>query len=32
MQEFFKGSVDKETALETFYQKINETYPDIVTP
>ncbi len=32
LQEYFKGSVDKDTALATFYQKINETYPDIVTP
>ena len=32
LQEYFKKSVDKETALATFYQKINETYPDIVTP
>ena len=32
LQEYFKGSVDKDTALATFYQKINETYPTIVTP
>ncbi len=32
LQEYFKKSVDKDTALATFYQKINETYPDIVTP
>ena len=32
LQEYFKKSVDKETALATFYQKINETYPTIVTP
>ena len=32
MQEFFKGSVDKDTALANFYQYVNETYPEIVTP
>ena len=32
LQEYFKGSVDKETALNNFYQKINEIYPMIVTP
>ena len=32
LQEYFKGSVDKDTALATFYQKINDTYPALVTP
>ena len=32
MQEYFKGAVDKETALNNFYQFVNETYPEIVTP
>ena len=32
MQEFFKGQVDKETALKNFYNFVNETYPTIVTP
>ena len=32
MQEFFKGTVDKETALKNFYNFVNETYPNIVTP
>ena len=32
MQEFFKGQVDKETALKNFYNYVNETYPTIVTP
>ena len=32
MQEYFKGTVDKETALSNFYLHVNEKYPDIVTP
>ena len=32
MQEYFKGTVDKETALNNFYLHVNEKYPDIVTP
>ena len=32
MQEYYKGSVDKETALKNFYNYVNETYPAIVTP
>lgn len=32
MQEYFKGSVDKETALKNFYNYVNETYPAIHTP
>ena len=32
LQEYFKGNVDKETALNNFYSYVNETYPAIVTP
>lgn len=32
MQDYFKGSVDKETALENFYKYVNEVYPAIQTP
>jgi hypothetical protein len=32
MQEYFKGSVDKDTALQNSYNYVNETYPAIVTP
>ena len=32
MQEFFKGEVDKDTALKNFFNYVNETYPTIVTP
>ena len=32
LQEYFKGNVDKETALNNFYKYVNETYPAIVTP
>lgn len=32
MQEYFKGEVDKDTALKNFYNYVNETYPTIVTP
>ncbi|MBQ9420759.1 MAG: ABC transporter substrate-binding protein [Lachnospiraceae bacterium] len=32
LQEYFKGSVDKDTALKNFYNYINETYPAINTP
>ena len=32
MQEYFKGTVDKDTALSNFYLHVNEKYPDIVTP
>lgn len=32
MQEYFKGAVDKDTALSNFYKYVNETYPEIVTP
>lgn len=32
LQEYFRGSVDKETAMNNFYQYIKETYPNIVLP
>ncbi|MBQ2041399.1 MAG: carbohydrate ABC transporter substrate-binding protein [Lachnospiraceae bacterium] len=32
LQQYFKGSVDKDTALKNFYNYINETYPAINTP
>ena len=32
LQQYFKGSVDKDTALKNFYNYINETYPAITTP
>ena len=32
LQEHYRGSVDKETALKNFYNYVNETYPAIVTP
>ena len=32
MMEYFKGAVDKDTALANFYKHVNEKYPDIVTP
>ncbi len=32
LQEFYKGSVDKETAMNNFYQYIKEVYPNIVLP
>ena len=32
LQEYFKGTVDKETALKNFYNYVNETYPAITTP
>ena len=32
MQEYFKGTVDKDTAMSNFYKFVNEKYPDIVTP
>ncbi len=32
LQEYFKGTVDKETAMQNFYKYVNETYPTIVTP
>ena len=32
LQEYFKGQVDYDTALQNFYKYVNETYPAIVTP
>ena len=32
LQEFYTGSVDKDTAMKNFYQYIKETYPNIVVP
>ncbi len=32
LQEYYRGSVDKDTALENFYKLVNEKYPSIVTP
>lgn len=32
MQEYYRGSVDEDTALKNFYNYVNETYPAIVTP
>ena len=32
MQEYFKGTVDKETALANFYKQINENYSALITP
>ena len=32
LQEYFRGSVDKDTAMNNFYQYVKETYPTIVLP
>ena len=32
LQEFWRGSVDKDAAMMNFYNYINEVYPAIVTP
>jgi hypothetical protein len=32
MQEFYNGSVDKETALKNFFQYVKETYANITVP
>ena len=32
LQEYFRGNVDKDTAMNNFYQYIKETYPNIVLP
>ena len=32
LQEYFKGNVDKETALNNFYNYVEETYPAIIIP
>ena len=31
-QEYFKGTVDKDTAYSNFYKQVNENYSAIVTP
>ena len=32
LQEYFKGNVSKDEAMENFYKSVNENYPTIVTP
>lgn len=32
MKEYFNGTVDKETALNNFYTKIKDTYPELTVP
>ena len=32
LQEYFRGSVDMDTAMKNFYLYVNEKYPTIVTP
>ena len=32
LQEYFNGSVDKDTAMKNFYQLVKETYPNIKLP
>ena len=32
LQEWFNGSVDKDTAMQNFYQLIKETYPNLKLP
>lgn len=32
LQEFYRGSVDKDTAMKNFYKYVNEKYPTIVVP
>ena len=32
LQEFYNGSVDKDTAMKNFYQYVKETYPNIKLP
>ena len=32
LQEFYNGSVDKDTAMKNFYQFVKETYPNIKLP
>ena len=32
LQEYYRGSVDKDTAMKNFYLYVNEKYPTIVTP
>ncbi len=32
LQEYYKGAVDKDTALKNYFNYVNETYPAITTP
>ncbi|MBQ8075295.1 MAG: ABC transporter substrate-binding protein [Oscillospiraceae bacterium] len=32
LQDYYKGNVDKDSAMQNFYNYVNETYPAIVTP
>ena len=32
LQEYYRGSVDEDTALKNYYNYVNETYPAIMTP
>ncbi len=32
LQEYWRGSVDKDTAMQNFYKLVSEKYPSIVTP
>ncbi len=32
LQEYFKGTVDKDTAMANFYKTVSENYPDIKLP
>ena len=32
LQEYYRGSVDQDTAMKNFYLYVNEKYPTIVTP
>lgn len=32
MREYFKGTVDKDTALQNFYKAIKENYPNVNVP
>ena len=32
LQEYWKGSIDKDTAMKNFYQYVKENYPNIVLP
>ena len=32
LQEFYRGSVDKDTAMKNFYNYIHEQYPNIILP
>jgi len=32
LQEYWKGTVTKDEAMQNYYNYVNETYPTIVTP